>query len=72
MLWCVNNSWCGCSAAASALADALQNVYTRDKRARSSETVKAGVLEALGLLVEAAPQVPVQAALTIAGMQCQI
>lgn len=40
---------------ASALADQLQNVYLRDKKA--SETVKAAILESLGLLVEASPEV---------------
>ena len=35
----------------------VQNVYLRDKKAKTSETVKAGVLETLGLLVEAAPKV---------------
>ncbi len=44
-------------AAAAQLGDALQGVYARDKKARASETVKAGILETLGLLVEAAPQV---------------
>jgi len=44
-----------CRAKAAALADQLQVVYLRDKKA--SETVKAAILEALGLLLEAAPQV---------------
>lgn len=44
-----------CRAKAAALADQLQVVYLRDKKA--SETVKAAILESLGLLLEAAPQV---------------
>lgn len=44
-----------CRARAQQLAEQLQVVYLRDKKA--SETVRAGVLEALGLLVEVAPQV---------------
>lgn len=44
-----------CRAAAQQLAEQLQGVYLLDKKA--SETVRAGVLEALGLLVEVAPQV---------------
>ena len=44
-----------CSDAAQQLAEQLQGVYLLDKKA--SETVRAGVLEALGLLVEVAPQV---------------
>lgn len=40
---------------AAQLAEQLQAVYLRDKKA--SETIRAGVLEALGLLVEAAPWV---------------
>ena len=42
-----------CRAAAEQLAEHLQAVYLRDKKA--SETVRAAVLETLGLLVEAAP-----------------
>ena len=48
---------CAHSAAAAKMGDALQNVYARDARAKHSETVKAGILEALGLLIEAAPEV---------------
>ena len=44
-----------CRDAAQQLAEQLQGVYLLDKKA--SETVRAGVLEALGLLVEVAPQV---------------
>ena len=44
-----------CRRAAQQLAEQLQSVYLLDKRA--SDTVRAGVLEALGLLVEAAPGV---------------
>jgi hypothetical protein len=44
-----------CRSKAAALADQLHGIYLRDKRV--SETVKAGILETLGLLVEAAPQV---------------
>ena len=44
-----------CRGAAQQLAEQLQGVYLLDKKA--SETVRAGVLEALGLLVEVAPQV---------------
>ena len=44
-----------CRGRAQQLAEQLQGVYLRDKKA--SETVRAGVLEALGLLVEVAPQV---------------
>ena len=44
-----------CRQKASALADQLQSVYLRDKKA--SETVKAAILESLGLLVEASPEV---------------
>ena len=40
---------------AAQLAEQLQAVYLRDKKA--SETIRAGVLEVLGLLVEAAPWV---------------
>lgn len=47
-----------CRAAAEQLAEHLQAVYLRDKKA--SETVRAAVLEALGLLVEAAPLVSLQ------------
>ena len=46
-----------CSNAAQQLAEQLQGVYLLDKKA--SETVRAGVLEALGLLVEVAPQVSI-------------
>ena len=51
-------------AAAAHLGDALQGVYARDRKARSSETVKASILETLGLLVEAAPEVA-QCSLTL-------
>ncbi len=44
-----------CRGRAQQLAEQLQGVYLRDRKA--SETVRAGVLEALGLLVEVAPQV---------------
>lgn len=44
-----------CRSAAQQLAEQLQGVYLLDKKA--SETVRAGILEALGLLVEVAPQV---------------
>lgn len=44
-----------CRARAAALADQLQSVYLKDKKV--SESVKAGILETLGLLVEAAPEV---------------
>lgn len=44
-----------CRGKAAHLAEQLQAVYLREKKA--SETVRAGVLEALGLLVEAAPWV---------------
>ena len=44
-----------CRGRAQQLAEQLQGVYLRDKKA--SETVRTGVLEALGLLVEVAPQV---------------
>lgn len=46
---------CMCRDKAEELAQQLQAVYLRDKKA--SETVRAGVLEALGLLVEVAPRV---------------
>ena len=55
---CVSQTaYLACRAAAAALADSLQHVYARDKRAKTSESVKAGILETLGLLVEVAPQV---------------
>ncbi len=44
-----------CRVRAAQLAEQLQAVYLREKKA--SDTVRAGVLEALGLLVEAAPVV---------------
>lgn len=44
-----------CRRKAAALADQLQKVYLRDKKA--SETVKAAILESLGLLLEASPEV---------------
>ena len=44
-----------CRGRAQQLGEQLQGVYLRDKNA--SETVRAGVLEALGLLVEVAPKV---------------
>ena len=44
-----------CRRKAAALADQLQGVYLRDKKA--SDTVKAAILESLGLLLEALPEV---------------
>ncbi len=44
-----------CRRKAAALADQLQGVYLREKKA--SETVKAAILESLGLLLEASPEV---------------